>query len=51
MSDESDIIIPSELTYTNEVNNIPRKKYRSEAQKLNDSLTLNPPGSRLRPRR
>ena len=49
MSDDSDIIMPSDQ-YTAEVNNIPRK-YRSEAQKLNDSLTVNPPRSRLRPRR
>ena len=46
-----EIFVPSDLVYDTQFNNIPRRRYRSEAQKLNDSLTSNPPGSRLRPRR
>ena len=43
-----DVILPSDLDYTHDDMNRPRRKYRSEAQKLTDHLNWNPPGSRLR---
>ena len=43
-----DVILPSDSTYTHDDVNLPRRKYRSEAQKLTDHLSRNPPGSRLR---
>ena len=43
-----DVILPSDLDYIHDVVNLPRRKYRSEAQRLTDDLSWNPPGSRLR---
>ena len=45
-----DIFVPSDVVYNNnfEYDYGNRRRYRSEAQKLNDSLSVNPPRSRLR---
>ena len=46
-----DIFLPSDGVYNNnnfEYDYVNRKRYRSEAQKLNDSLSVDPPRSRLR---
>ena len=56
--DDDDIFIPSNLHYVddnfaNNGNNLQpnqhvRRNVRSESQRLNDGLSMNPPGSRLR---
>ena len=46
-----DIFVPSDVVYNNnnfEYDYVNRRRYRSEAQKLNDSLSVDPPRSRLR---
>ena len=46
--DDEDLVYSSLPSVNVHFDNVPRRKYRSESQKLHDSLSVNPPVSRLR---
>ena len=46
--DDEDLVYSSLPSVNLHSGNIPKRKYRSESNKLHDSLSLNPPVSRLR---
>ena len=46
--DDEDLVYSSLPSVNLHSGNIPKRKYKSESNKLHDSLSLNPPQSRLR---